>query len=88
MLSLPFYKVSMAYRDGFKSIGSIMISGPNARKKSEKFAEIFWNKVGTDFIETGTRYIGHDACHRSMGHQADGTEILLRLGARAHDKMH
>lgn len=82
----PFYKVSMAYRDGFKSIGSIMISGPNARKKSEKFAEIFWNKVGTDFIETGTEYIGHDACHRSMGHQADGTEILLRLGARAHDK--
>lgn len=82
----PFYKVSMAYRDGFKATGSIMISGPNARKKSEKFAEIFWNKVGTDFTETGTEYIGHDACHRSMGHVGDGAEILLRLGARSSDE--
>ena len=27
----PFYKVSMAYQDGFKVLGTICICGPNAR---------------------------------------------------------
>jgi len=82
----PFYKVSMAYRDGFKSVGSIMISGPNARAKAEKFSEIFWNRLGSEYLEKGTEYIGWNACHRSMGHALDGNEILLRLGARAKDE--
>ena len=43
--SPPLYKVSMAYEDGFKAVGSIIISGPHARKKAEKFAEIFWQRL-------------------------------------------
>jgi hypothetical protein len=82
----PLYKVSMAFADGFKSIGEIAISGPNARKKAEKFAEIFWKKVGTDFEETETEYVGYNAFHRSMGHQLEGNEIILRLGARDGDQ--
>ena len=81
----PLYKVSMAYEDGYKATGSIMISGPNARKKAEAFARIFWNRLAGPFEETLTEYVGHDACHRSLVHQADGNEILLRLGARALD---
>lgn len=82
----PLYKISMAYRDGYKAAGSIMISGPNARRKAEKFASIFWEKIGSDFTETGTEYIGHDACHRSLGGASDGEEVLLRLGARSPNK--
>lgn len=82
----PFYKISMAYEDGFKSIGSILISGPNARAKAEKFAEIFWNRVGTDFDNTSTEYLGWNACHRSLGHEIEGNEILLKLGAQSQDK--
>ena len=37
----PFYKVSMAYRDGFKATGSIMICGPNPRKKLRNFQKYF-----------------------------------------------
>jgi len=80
------YKISMAYRDGYKAQGSIVISGPNARAKAEAFAKIFWQRAGNDFTEVGTEYYGWNACHQSLGHQDDGNEILLRLGARSADK--
>ena len=80
------YKVSMAYQDGFKVLGTICISGPNARKKAETFAGIFWDKVGKNFAATDTEYFGWNACHRSLGHQEDGNEIILRLSARDADQ--
>ena len=82
----PLYKVSMAYRDGYKSTGSILISGPNARAKAEKFSEIFWKRLDDNFLERGVEFIGWNSCHRSLGHQDDGNEILLRLSARATDE--
>jgi hypothetical protein len=82
----PLYKVSMAYRDGYKVLGSICISGPSARLKAEAFAKIFWEKAGQDFLQTETEYFGWNSCHRSLGHQDDGNEIILRLGARDHDQ--
>jgi hypothetical protein len=82
----PFYKVSMAYRDGYKATGSIMISGPNARAKAEKFSEIFWKRLTPNFLETSTEFIGWNSCHRSLGHAEEGNEILLRLSARAIDE--
>jgi len=36
--------------------------------------------------DTETEYVGWNACHRSLVHASDGTEILLRLGIRAQDK--
>lgn len=82
----PLYKVSMAYDDGFKSIGSIMISGPHARKKAEAFANIFWKRCPGPFLETLTEYVGFNSCHRSLVGREDGNEILLRLGARAAEE--
>ncbi len=82
----PFYKVSMAYRDGYKATGSIMISGPNARAKAETFSQIFWKRLSPNFLETSTEFIGWNSCHRSLGHQEEGNEILLRLSARAVDE--
>lgn len=81
----PFYKVSMAYLDGYKVSGSIMVCGPNARKKAEKFAEIFWKKMELDFKDTLTEYIGWNSCHGSLGQDSDGAEIILRLSARDGD---
>lgn len=82
----PLYKVSMAYDDGFKSVGSIMISGPHARKKAEAFARIFWKRCPGPFAETLTEYVGFNSCHRSLVGREDGNEILLRLGARAQEE--
>jgi hypothetical protein len=82
----PLYKVSMAYQDGFKVLGTICVSGPNARRKAETFSNIFWSKVGKNFAATETEFFGWNACHRSLGHQEDGNEIILRLAARDTDQ--
>lgn len=79
------YKVSMAYSDGYKAVGSIMISGPDARKKAEKFADIFWNKIDVKVDAKETEYVGWNACQRSLNHKVEGNEIMLRLGARSQD---
>jgi hypothetical protein len=81
----PLYKVSMAYADGFKVIGDIAISAPDAVAKARKFAELFWGRVGKDFAATSTELLGYDAFHRSAGHELGegrANEVLLRLGAR------
>lgn len=82
----PFYKVSMAYEDGYKAVGTIAICGPDARAKAQKFAEIFWKRAGSDFDEMATEYFGYNACHRSLVGAEDGNEIQLRLAARSADK--
>lgn len=82
----PFYKVSMAYADGAKSVGDIAICGPNARKKAEAFAQVFWDRAGTDFAATETEFFGYNAFHRSMTPAEEGNEIILRLGARDPDQ--
>ena len=81
----PLYKVSMAYEDGFKCVGSILISGPDAREKAQAFADIFWKRCDHDFTQQLTELVGFNACHRSLGHDLDPNEIILRLGARSHD---
>ena len=81
----PLYKVSMAYQDGYKCIGSILISGPNAKEKAQAFADIFWKRCEQEFTQKLTELVGHNACHRSLGHDHDPNEIILRLGARSHD---
>lgn len=85
----PLYKVSMAYADGYKVIGELAISAPDAVAKAQKFAEIFWERVGRDFAATSTEFFGYDALHRSAGHHLganEAHEVLLRLGARDADR--
>ena len=82
----PFYKVSMAYADGYKSVGTIAISGPKARRKAEEFAQIFWSRCQGRYRDRETEYFGFNACHRSLSGKDDGNEILLRLGVRSYQK--
>ncbi len=79
-------KVSMAYRDGFKSYGTILISGPDARQKAEKFNDIFWKRVDMEYEDQLTEYVGSNACHRHLAPQAEPGEILLRFAVRDHDR--
>ncbi len=82
----PLYKVSMAYADGYKCLGEIAISGPNAKEKAEAFAHLFWERAGRDFAKTETELYGLNACHRTLGHAQQAEEIILRLGARDQDQ--
>ncbi len=79
-------KVSIAYEDGYKSEGTIIISGPDAREKAEKFAEIFWERVDTDFEDHLTEYVGLNACHRHLADSTESNEVLLRFAVRDHDR--
>jgi hypothetical protein len=87
-------KVSMALEEGFKSSGTLIVSGPDARAKSELFASIFWTRFGAELERDGllpveeshTEYVGDDATHRGLTPERDPTEILLRLGARDPDR--
>ncbi len=87
-------KVSMALEDGFKSSGALIISGPDARAKAELFADVFWTRLDAEIAREGlsalearhTEYVGDDSTHRGLTPEHLVTEILLRLGARDHER--
>jgi hypothetical protein len=87
-------KVSVSLEDGFKANGSLIISGPYARGKAEVIAGVFWSRLASELQSTGleqldatsTEFIGDDATHRELTPSHQPTEILLRLGARDHDR--
>jgi hypothetical protein len=84
----------MALEEGFKCSGTLIISGPDARAKSELFAGIFWARFRAELERDGlspvdashTEHVGDDATHRGLTPEHDPTEILLRLSARDSDR--
>lgn len=87
-------KVSVSLSDGHKASGSLIVSGPYARNKAEVIAGILWSRLaselqglGLEQLEaTSTEFVGDDATHRGMTPKHQPTEILLRFGARDHDR--
>ncbi len=84
--STKTYKVSMAYEDGFKASGTIIISGPNAIAKAEKFAEIFWKRLNIDFVKKNHELVGFNACHKNLVESKTANEVLLKLDVYDYDK--
>jgi hypothetical protein len=82
--STKFYKVSMAYTDGYKAVGSVILSGNNAVEKAEIFGKLFWDRLkelGYTFVKTNTEMVGYNACHRDLANPIEPNEILLRFYA-------
>lgn len=82
----PYFKLSMAYEAGFKAVGTIIISGPDALKKAQHFNKIFWQRLGLNFEKTNTEYLGYNACHLGMAATIEPNEILLRFHALDSDR--
>jgi hypothetical protein len=84
----PTLKVSLAYQAGYKTVGLLVVSGPDAVDKGRVFAEMFWDRVGTDgLIDRRTDYVGYNACWGSPASpDIVPNEIILRFAARAEDK--
>jgi hypothetical protein len=84
-------KVSIAYADGFKTSGALIICGPDAREKADVFAQVFWARLADELARaglpplehTGTERVGDDATHRGLTPDHRATEILLRVSARS-----
>ena len=89
----PTYKVSMSYEDGWKAVGQLTVSGPDALEKARLCAQIVWERLAFDGFEYGPderleEYVGANVCHRGIPveGEAEPTEVVLRLGVKGPDR--
>ena len=86
----PSLKLSIAYTNGWKAIGTLVYSWPQALEKAraaEAIVRARLQRLGLRFEEIYTEFFGVDAC---LGPAAppnpDPPEIQLRIGVRGQDK--
>jgi hypothetical protein len=84
------YKVSISYLEGYKAVGQLTLSGPDAEAKARICADAIWGRLaraGVAFEQTLTELVGVDACHGSLtrGVAMPG-EIVLRVGVKDRSK--
>ena len=80
------YKVSISFLEGYKAVGTLTVSGPDALAKAEVCAEALWGRLeraGYTFDETITEYVGVDSCHGSITPPPERlNEVVLRVGVK------
>ncbi len=79
------FKVSMAYQDGWKAEGEILLSGPDIEAKASAVAEAFWRKVGHEFEDSATALVGAGSIWPDKLSAYSPNEIYLRFGVRDHN---
>lgn len=82
----PDLKVSVVYRHGYRAAGTILVSGPHVIAKGQRFAEMVWHRVGTDFADMRTDFIGYRACWGDAARDIEPNEIVLRLAVADADR--
>lgn len=85
------YKVSASYANGFKAVGELTISGPEALAKARLCAEIVFGRLALDGAvyaehEKLVELVGSGVCHAGIVPEADPPEIVLRLGVKGPDR--
>jgi len=88
--STDSYKVSISYLEGYKAVGELTVSGPDAVAKAGICAQALWGRLkraGFDFRETLTELVGVDACHGAIPPPAPQVnEVVLRVGVKDPDR--
>ena len=79
------FKVSMAYEDGWKAEGEVLVSGPDIQAKADCLTEVFWRKVGHSFEKTSTALVGMSSIWPDHLTAGETNEIYLRFGVQDHD---
>ena len=87
------YKVSIAYSDGWKALGQLTISGPDALAKARLCADIVWQRLAYDGVhftedERLVEFLGANVCHAGIGgaEVKDPSEVVLRIGVKGQDR--
>ncbi len=84
-------KVSVAYRAGFKAIGTLVYSWPDALDKAQLADRILrerLDRMGLRFEKILTEFVGANATHGPLaGDHHDAPEVQLRFGVRGNDKV-
>ncbi len=84
-------KVSIAYFYGYKAVGTLVYSWPEAYDKARAADRILRERLkdlGLEFEQILTEYVGVDATHGALSGppSPDIPEVQLRVGVRARDK--
>jgi len=74
------FKVSMAYADGWKAEGEVLISGPDVAQKAAAVEDFFWRKVGHNFAKTSTALVGAGSIWPDELQVCSPQEVYLRFG--------
>jgi hypothetical protein len=87
----PQYKVSLAYFYGYKAVGTLVYSWPEAYDKARAADKIIRERLsalGLRFEKIHTEYVGYDSTHGRLAGapSPDMPEVQLRIGVRARDK--
>jgi hypothetical protein len=83
-------KVSIAYRSGYKAVGTLVYAWPDALAKAKAADAVLRRRLemlGLSFDTIVTEYVGVSATHGPLaGEHHDAPEVQLRVGVRGPDK--
>ena len=84
------HKVSISYYDGYTCTGGLTYVWPDALKKAKKADEILrkrLDRLGLEFDEIHTEYIGYNAGHGALSPDLnEPNEVIISIGARGKDR--
>ncbi len=85
------YKVSIAYSDGWKAVGTLVYSWPEAYEKAMAADRILrerLDRLGLKFDLILTEFVGVNATHGNLAGEPDPDipEVQFRIGVRGHNK--
>jgi len=86
-----FLKVSISYAAGFKAVGTLVYSWPDAYAKAQAADRILrarLERLGLHFEQILTEFVGANATHGHLAGEpsADLPEVQLRVGVRGADR--
>jgi hypothetical protein len=86
----PSLKLSIAYANGWKAVGTLVYSWPQALEKA-KAADVIVRErlrgLGLSFEEIYTEFFGVNACHGpAAAPNPDPPEVQVRIGVRGQDR--
>src|SRR5207253_933674 len=83
-------KVSIAYRAGFKAVGTLVYAWPDAYEKAKLADRVLRERLknlGLKFDQILTEFVGVSATHGPLaGDVGDPPEVQLRVGVRSENR--
>jgi hypothetical protein len=83
-------KLSISYADGYKALGTLVYSWPQALEKAQAADRIVrarLEQLGLRFDEVFTEFFGVNACHGPAAPpMPDPAEVQIRMGVRGQDR--
>ncbi len=84
-------KVSIAYADGYKAVGTLVYAWPDAVEKAQMADRVLrerMDRLGLSFDEVLTEYVGWNATHGPLAGAPppELPEVTVRWGVRSRDR--